>query len=426
MKKLILAAACAAVTGTSFAETSTTEQRINVLEAELQRLKQEVSAQKNTHIQLVQQQQQLNTELKSASQKNIGSWMDNVDVYGILRLDGAVDFKDTTAARGRTSNQINKVPFDAAQGKRSDFTIAASRIGMDIKNLAGREDVKAKLEADFWVDNGKGDGKLRIRHAYVSFDDWLFGQTWSLMSNMETMTESIDYTQFLGVSTTRVPQVRRDFNFNAANKLQLALEYASDRSSELPALTAKYIYKNQAVLLMGQGFINEKRAEVDHRDIDKVSWGVGLGARYKFTPKQSVQANYYHVKGDQKFVSYTTVPQGSSSDGAAMGGDYSVDLNNNSLLLNEFDSLTLGYSHKFNDQWRGNIATSLMKFEDDSTYAKENVTNNKQLTDHAINLIYTPRPYVDLGVEYHLGERESFEGKTADISRVNLSAQYKF
>lgn len=424
MKKLILAAACAAVTGISFAETSTTEQRINLLEAELQRLKQEVSAQKNTNIQLVQQQEQFNTELKSAAQKNSGSWTDNVDVYGILRLDGAIDFKDTTAARSRTSNQINKVPFDAAQGKRSDFTIAASRIGFDIKNLAGREDVKAKLEADFWVDNGKGDGKLRIRHAYVNFDDWLFGQTWSLMSNMETMTESIDYTQFLGVSTTRLPQVRRDFNFNAANKLQLALEYASDRTSELPALTAKYIYKNQAVLLMGQGFINEKRAEVDNRDIDKLSWGVGLGARYKITPKQSVQANYYHVKGDQKFVSYTT--QGSSSDGAAMGGDYSVDLNNNSLLQNEFDSLTLGYSHKFNDQWRGNIATSLMKFEDDSAYAKANITNNKQLTDHAINLIYTPCPYVDLGVEYHLGERKSFEGKTADISRVNLSAQYKF
>ncbi|MEG0342189.1 MAG: DcaP family trimeric outer membrane transporter [Acinetobacter sp.] len=424
MKKLILAVACAAVTGTSFAENLTTEQRIHVLESELQRLKQEISVQKSANIQLAQQQTQLNSELKSSAQKNINHLTENVDVYGILRLDGAVDFKDTTAARGRTSNQINKVPFDAISGERSDFTIAATRFGVDIKNLADREDVKAKLEADFWVDNGKGDGKLRIRHAYVSFDDWLLGQTWSLMSNMETMTESIDYTQFLGVSTSRLPQIRRDFNFNASNKLQLALEYASDRTSELPALTAKYIYKNQAILLMGQGFINEKRAEVNQQDIDKVSWGIGLGARYKFTPQQSVQANYYHVKGDQKFVSYTT--QGSSSDGAAMGGDYSIDLNNNSLLLNEFDSLTFGYSHKLNDQWRGNIAASWMKFTDDNAYAKANITNNKQLTDHAINLIYTPRPYLDLGVEYHLGERESFEGKTADISRVNLSAQYKF
>ena len=37
--------------------------------------------------------------------------VDNVDVYGLIRFDGAVDFKSTTEARGRTINQINKVPL---------------------------------------------------------------------------------------------------------------------------------------------------------------------------------------------------------------------------------------------------------------------------------------------------------------------------
>jgi len=49
MKKLILAAACAAASGTIFANSSdTTEQRINLLETELQRLKTELAAQKQT------------------------------------------------------------------------------------------------------------------------------------------------------------------------------------------------------------------------------------------------------------------------------------------------------------------------------------------------------------------------------------------
>lgn len=421
MKKLILAAACAAVTGTVYAENLTTEQRIQLLETELQRLKQEVQTQQQTNITLVEQQQQLQQELTTSQQKQKSIKTDNVDVYGILRMDGAVDFKDTSTARGRTSNQINKVPFNASNGTRSDFTVAASRIGVDVKNLAGHEDVNGKLEADFWVDNGKGDGKLRIRHAYVSFDDWLFGQTWSLMSNTETMTESIDYTQLLGVSTTRTPQVRRDFALAPNNKLQLALEYAGDRTSAWPALTAKYTYKIQNLHLMGQGFINEKQAQVGQDEIEKVSWGVGLGARYKFSPQQSVQANYYHVQGDQKFVSYTT--QGSSTDGADKGGDFSVA--DNRLLMSEFDGITAGYSYKFNEQWRGNIAASLMTY-DENSYAKANQDANKQLTDYVMNVIYSPKPYVDLGVEYHLGERENFAGQTADISRLNLSAQYKF
>ncbi|MGA5989079.1 DcaP family trimeric outer membrane transporter, partial [Escherichia coli] len=84
------------------------------------------------------------------------SWKDNVDFYGILRMDGAVDFKNTTgrSSGGRTSNKINSVPFDGIEGNRSDFTVAASRFGVDINHLGGRKDVKAKLEADFWVDSG--------------------------------------------------------------------------------------------------------------------------------------------------------------------------------------------------------------------------------------------------------------------------------
>lgn len=50
----------------------------------------------------------------------------------------------------------------------------------------------------------------------------------------------------------------------------------------------------------------------------------------------------------------------------------------------------------------------------------------KRLTDHVVNAFYTPVEHVDLGVEYHHGKRENFAGKEADISRVNMSARYKF
>lgn len=422
MKKILMTALCVAVSSITFAENGTTNQRIEILEAELQRLKQEVAEQKEQQHKLATDQVDVVTAVQTA-QVPAKTWVDNVDLYGIVRLDGAIDFKDTSA-RARTGNQINRVPFDATTGTASDFTIAASRLGMDIKNLAGRDDVTAKFEGDFWVDQGKGDGKLRIRHAYVGFDNWLFGQTWSLMSNTETMTEGLDYTQLLGVSTSRLPQVRYDFRFNAANVLQLALEYAGDRTSALPSFTGKYTYRDQNLQLMGQGFINEKQAQLADKTVKDLSWGVGAGFRYKFNPQQSVQAHYYHIKGDQKFVSYTT--QGSSADGAAWGGDFSVDQYQNSLLLNEFDVLSVGYSHKFNAEWRANIATAMLKYNSSNAYAKANLSANKALTDHTFSVIYTPAPQVDLGAEYHLGQRENFKGDTVDISRINLAAIYKF
>ncbi len=146
MKKMILAAACAAASGSIFADS--TEQRILLLENELQRLKTELKEQKQQQNVLQAQQQ----EDRALTQKiNTSSWKDNVDFYGILRMDGAVDFKSTTgrSSGGRTSNKINSVPFDGVEGNRSDFTVAASRFGVDINHLGGRKDVKAKLEADF-------------------------------------------------------------------------------------------------------------------------------------------------------------------------------------------------------------------------------------------------------------------------------------
>lgn len=45
------------------------------------------------------------------------------------------------------------------------------------------------------------------------------------MSNMETRTEAVDYTQFVGTSYTRTPQIRYDWKIDANNDLKVALEY---------------------------------------------------------------------------------------------------------------------------------------------------------------------------------------------------------
>lgn len=104
MKKLILAAACAAASGTVFANSSdTTEQRINLLESELQKLKAELIAQKQSqsNLQVKQAQIEENVEKNKSIEtaKPIApswvTWTDNVKVYGIARIDAAVDFKSS-------------------------------------------------------------------------------------------------------------------------------------------------------------------------------------------------------------------------------------------------------------------------------------------------------------------------------------------
>ncbi|WP_445115283.1 outer membrane trimeric porin-like protein DcaP [Acinetobacter sp. WZC-1] len=440
MKKIIVATACAVASGTVFANTpDSTEQRINVLEAELQRLKLELQAQKTAQNDLQVKQasivQQVEKEKAAVNDKPIApswiTWADNVKVYGIARLDAAVDFKSSPDSGGRTTSSLFRTPFESAaraDHARSDATINASRIGVYFNSPD--KAVTGNVEADFFDSSnwGTGDGKFRIRHAFFNYKDWTFGQTWSLMSNMETRTESVDYTQFVGTSYTRTPQVRYDWKIDQNHALKVALEYTGSRVSAFPSLTTKYVFKDGSLTALGQAFVNEKSVDVSKDTVKKVSWGAGAGIKYQFNPQHSIQANYQYIVGDQKFMPYT-VQSGLANAGSAnlnAAGDFSLNEDKTDIEMNKLNSLNVGYSYKINDQWRANLSASVFEYDDGTEYARLNQDANKRLTDYAANVFYSPVSQVDLGVEYHLGKREVFDGRTADVSRVNFTSMYKF
>ncbi|PKF32451.1 outer membrane trimeric porin-like protein DcaP [Acinetobacter proteolyticus] len=438
MKKLILATACAVASGTIFANTATTtEQRINLLETELQKLKAELQAQKQTQNNLQVKQ----AKIEENVEKNITAetakpivpswvtWTDNVKVYGIARLDAAVDFKSSPDSGGRTTSSIYRTPFEndkRANHSRSDASINASRLGVYFNSPD--KAVTGNVEADFFDSSnmGTGDGKFRIRHAYFTYKDWTFGQTWSLMSNMETRTESVDYTQFMGTSYTRTPQVRYDWKIDQNHDLKVALEHTGSRVSAFPSLTGRYTFKQGPLTALAQGFVNEKSVDVAKDTIKKVSWGAGTGLKYQFDPQQSVQANYQYIVGDQKFMPYTTQSGLANATALNAAGDFSLDQDKTDLLMNKLHSFNIGYSYKFNDQWRSNLSASLFEYDDNTEYAKLNQDANKRLTDYAANIFYSPAEQIDIGLEYHQGKREVFDGRTADVSRLNFVSMYKF
>lgn len=438
MKKLILATACAVASGTIFADTATTtEQRINLLETELQKLKAELQAQKQTqnNLQVKQAKIEENVEknITAETAKPIApswvTWTDNVKMYGIARLDAAVDFKSSPDSGGRTTSSIYRTPFEndkRANHSRSDASINASRLGVYFNSPD--KAVTGNVEADFFDSSnmGTGDGKFRIRHAYFTYKDWTFGQTWSLMSNMETRTESVDYTQFMGTSYTRTPQVRYDWKIDQNHDLKVALEHTGSRVSAFPSLTGRYTFKQGPLTALAQGFVNEKSVDVAKDTVKKVSWGAGTGLKYQFDPQQSVQANYQYIVGDQKFMPYTTQSGLANATALNAAGDFSLDQDKTDLLMNKLHSFNIGYSYKFNDQWRSNLSASLFEYDDNTEYAKLNQDANKRLTDYAANIFYSPAEQIDIGLEYHQGKREVFDGRTADVSRLNFVSMYKF
>jgi hypothetical protein len=344
------------------------------------------------------------------------------NLYGNIRADASYQAEGGSAAR--MYNQINAVPLEGV-GERSDefkSTLAATRLGMDFKAPVGAGDkaLSGKVEVDFL--GGASFDNLRIRHAYISYANWLIGQTWSNFAVPDYIPETVDALVYAGGSIKRTPQVRYTSTISPETNLVLAVEDPKDPNpgikQRLPALTARLNHKfadNLSVSARAMG--NEKRVNED----EEMAWGVGLGAKYDVVPGTTLKADYYHVKGDSSFVSYANTGVITAANG--------------DLLQSEFDSISVGLTQQFNDKLRGTLGYGYMNFDEDQAYINavtDKTKANKDLWQAWANVFYSPTKPLSFGLEYVYGEREALAAATPNGSttgednRINAVAIYNF
>ena len=338
----------------------------------------------------------------------------DVKIYGNVRADASYQIQG--GPDSRPYNQIANVALDGdpSQSDRLKTTLGATRLGLDFAAPVKDAKVTGKVEVDFLGSNDA----LRIRHAYFTYNDWLVGQTWSNFATPDYIPDTVDALTYTGGSIKRTPQIRHTHTFDSKTNAVIALEDPRDSSSNmrLPALTARVSHQALDNIQLGlRAMVNEKRTNVD----TSTAWGVGVGTKVELGPSTTFKADYYHVKGDSSFVSFTN--QG-----------FAQDVDKNIVGENEFDSIILGITQKFNSQWRGTLGFGYMKADENDNYLKYATGNlNKELWQTWANVFYQPVKPVALGLEYTTGERETFKtptqnSRTGDDQRVNMVAIYNF
>ncbi|MFW2057912.1 DcaP family trimeric outer membrane transporter [Acinetobacter haemolyticus] len=341
-----------------------------------------------------------------------------VSLYGYIRADASYQAKGAST----TYNNISGVPLkdtaEAAQQKdRLHSTANVSRIGLNFTTPTAAGDVGGKLEMDFF--GGASRDQFRIRHAYLTFDKWLLGQTWSTFIAPEYYPETIDAATYVGGALQRSPLVRYSDNITANTSFALSVEdpkYTAssdpDNKMRLPAFVGRVNHKfENGSMLSGRSFVAEKKTSNDNT----WAWGVGIGGKYQFHPKTFIKADYNHIKGDGRFLMWSN-------------SSYAIDDQNN-IHSNEFDSISTGITHQFTSQFRSTLGYGYMKAKSDNSFArlnKDSSNQNKELWQGWINGMYNPYKPITLGMEYVYGERETFDGRTGADNRINMMASYDF
>lgn len=338
----------------------------------------------------------------------------DVNVYGFIRgdanyiIEGADnDFGSVNSTNGATKDKLRA-------------TAKTTRIGLDFSAPVGADNkVGGKIEADFAdPDSVKGEG-FRIRHAYLTYNNWLFGQTTSNFLSSHA-PEMIDFSTNIGGGTQRLPQVRYNFKLAPQTQLFVSAEegdskgtVAADTSYRVPNLTAK----------LTQGFAEGKgsasaRALVENYKSDaanetETAWGVAAGASYAVTDQLKLNGDVSYAEGNSNYL---------------YGSNSAYSVVNGSVEQNKFTAVQVGATYKFNEKLRSTLAYGALFADDGSAYAKDvsNSNANEEVQQAWLNIIYAPVKPVELGVEYINGKRKAFGGNSYHDDRVGLMAKYSF
>ncbi|MFN4188328.1 MAG: DcaP family trimeric outer membrane transporter [Acinetobacter johnsonii] len=336
----------------------------------------------------------------------------DINLYGFVRGDANYIIKgaDNDFNSAHTSKE------EASDKLRA--TAKVTRLGLDFNTPVGDNKVGGKVEVDFASSDNDKSENLRIRHAYLTYNNWLFGQTTSnFLSNHAP--EMIDFATNVGGGTARIPQVRYGFNLSPATKLFIAAEEGNSNSGSSDA-AIKYSVPNLTAKLT-QGFADGKgsvsaRALVENyksaNDSD-TGWGVAAGVNYQVMDPLKLSADVSYVDGNSNYL------YGSNSA-------YVVNTSNGKIAQNEAFGVQVGGTYKFNEKLRSTLAYGALFADDGTDYARINDAANEEVYQAWINFIYSPVKPLDLGVEYINGKRDTFAGNSYKDNRVGLMAKYSF
>ena len=345
-------------------------------------------------------------------------------------------------ATGRALYLPGQTPVAGAggSGERSDVDYNAhakfSRFNLGIDNVSQSGDkAGAFFEMDFF-GNSLGNQTatntygVTLRHAYMYWNNWLAGQTWTNFMDAASLPEAADFVGPTdGVVFVRQAQIRY-----TQGGLSVALENPetttltgtrnpvtgawtnasanSDRGS-LPDLTVRYGWKGDWGTFGVAGLVRQLKVDnqLSGADADKMAGGLTLGGKWVMGDTDTL---HYQLTGGEGISRYI---------GLGITADTAYDAARDELATTGVLAGYVGWRHAFTPKLRTNLIYARSDYDNDGTLGPL-VTRSVQSIRG--NVFYTPMPKVDVGAELMYGVREIEDGRKGDISRVQFTTKYSF
>lgn len=283
---------------------------------------------------------------------------------------------------------------------------------------------KAYIEADFFGGGSSNLGNegstnthgITVRHAYVKWNDWLAGQTWSNFMDPGVLPDAVDFVGVTdGTIFVRQAQVRYSkgpWSFSLENPQTSVTAYQgagrfTAGDNLVPDLTARWLTKGDWGHFSVAGLVRQLKVE------DESDTGAALSVSGKFNIGTNDDIRYAVNAGSGigRYLAF------------GLGSDVVLDADGTPHALDGYGGF-VAWRHAFGPKLRGSMFYSAAHFDNDPLLTGYVATERAQ--SWHVNLIYSPFPKLDIGAELGWGQRSLEDGRDGDLRRVHTTVKYSF
>ncbi|GAA3913737.1 DcaP family trimeric outer membrane transporter [Luteimonas lutimaris] len=285
--------------------------------------------------------------------------------------------------------------------------------------------LKAYIEADMYGggnNNFAGNETstntyaITLRQAYVSWNNWLAGQTWSNFQDTAALPEAVD---FVGVTdgTTFVRQAQLRYtsgpwSFSIENPQTTVTSYLgasrfNSGDGVLPDFTGRWITRGD----WGHFTVAALLRQFKYGDETETGGAVSVSGKFNLGASDDIRYMANAGSGIGRYMAF------------GLGTDTVLDANGELHALDGYGGF-VAWRHAFNGKLRSNLMYSAAQFDNDKALTGFGVTERAQ-SFHA-NLIYSPIPKLDVGAELMWGQRSLEDDREGDLKRIQTTVKYSF
>ena len=350
---------------------------------------------------------------------------------GYVKLDAMFsDYGDGDMAPGSLGSQYYvpaTIPVGGTTSEGPDIDMQGRETRINFRSdhrLENGDRLGTFLEMDFFLGSG-GNERVsnsynpRLRHAFVTYNKWLLGQTWSTFQDIDALAENLDFIgPAEGTTFVRQAQVRYtkgSWEFAAENPETTVTPFGGgDRivadDGGVPDFVARYTASLGDGYIKIAGLVRELDCETDLVDDSQTAFGLSVSGK--------------HMLGDDDLRWMATAGNGTGRYlGLNTSNDVVLDDSGKLDAIGQWGGF-VSYRHFWDPEWRSNLTLSYLSNDNDVTLTGAGVTRN--VYSAHLNLLYQPVEKMTVGGEIMFAERTLENDTSGDMTRMLLSAKFSF